>query len=77
MLSMVVLEDSCNHHKNACRPTKIDFHLFTIMGFFANYRQYQTVIPKEDHMVRELTFGLREWFQTWKTKYLCQVGIPD
>lgn len=34
--------------------------------------QYQTVIPKEDHMVRELTFGLREWFQTWKTKYLCQ-----
>ncbi|XP_061187697.1 dedicator of cytokinesis protein 3-like isoform X2 [Saccostrea echinata] len=34
--------------------------------------RYQTVIPKEDHMVRELTFGLREWFQSWKTKYLSQ-----
>ncbi|XP_056000807.1 dedicator of cytokinesis protein 3-like isoform X2 [Ostrea edulis] len=34
--------------------------------------RYQAVIPKEDHMVRELTFGLREWFQTWKTKYLSQ-----
>nr|XP_022300007.1 dedicator of cytokinesis protein 3-like isoform X2 [Crassostrea virginica] len=38
--------------------------------------QYQTVIPQEDHMVRELTFGLREWFQTWKTKYLSQGWNP-